>query len=139
MPSGLPQMPVHIDLLARCRSAERGMERQITSEMYRGTRAEARPMPMPASTRPAMMPVRLEAVAASSAPPSRGMASSSSVVLRPSESARPLPPRLPTAAPASRLLTTCNRHDMLISVCSSRGGPQREVCRQHEGIRIAVS
>ena len=64
-------------------------------------------MPMPETTRPATMEVRLLAVAASRAPASRGMAVSSSVALRPRESARPLPPRLPTAAPASRLLTTC--------------------------------
>ena len=94
-------------------------------------------MPMPDSTRPAMMPVRLEAVAASSAPPSRGMASSSKVVLRPSESARPLPPRLPTAAPASRLLTTCSRQHMLVKTCSKRRGPEGLLPGNMMALRLA--
>ena len=40
----------------------------LTSEMYRGTSAEARPMPMPQKTRPITMAVRLLAVPDTSAP-----------------------------------------------------------------------
>ena len=64
-------------------------------------------MPTPVSTRPASIPASPVAAALSSGPASMGTASSKKARRRPSESARLAPARLPTAAPASRLLTTC--------------------------------
>lgn len=66
-------------------------------------------MPTPVSTRPASMAGRPVAPALSSGPASRGTVSSRKARRLPRESARPLPAREPTAAPASRLLTTCAR------------------------------
>ena len=79
----------------------------LASEMYRGTRAEARPMPKPVMARPASMMVRLPARADSRGPRNRGMESSRKALRRPRLSARLCAVRLPTAAPASTVLTTC--------------------------------
>jgi len=76
------------------------------SEMYRGTSAEERPMPRPASSLPARMVVREVAQAHKREPARVGMTSRRRAFLRPKESARPLPAKLPMAAPARRLLTT---------------------------------
>lgn len=78
-----------------------------TSEMYRGTSAELRPMAMPARKRPATIMFRLVAAADSSGPASIGTAHSMKDRRRPSALAKPPPVRLPRAAPASVLLTTC--------------------------------
>lgn len=65
-------------------------------------------MPTPTAMRPATMPVRLEAVAESSAPMIMGTADRMRDMRRPRESASPLPVRLPAAAPARQLDTTWN-------------------------------
>lgn len=77
------------------------------SEMYKGTRAEDNPMPAPTATLPATMPHKLLAVAESKQPMKMGAAAKMRAFRRPKESARPLPVRLPTAAPARQLDTTC--------------------------------
>ena len=78
-----------------------------TSEIYRGTRAELSPMATPARKRPATIMLRLLAVADSSGPTSMGSAHSMKEARRPRASAKPPPVRLPRAAPARVLLTTC--------------------------------
>lgn len=75
--------------------------------MYRGTKAELRPIATPARNLPATMRFRLVAVADSRGPTSMGRAHSMKDRRRPRDSAKPPPVKLPSAAPASVLLTTC--------------------------------
>lgn len=89
----LPQMP-RIDVGA-------------TSEMYNGTRADARPIPKPQRNRPDRRAAGEVAVAQSAAPASSGTASTRNARNLPSESASTVPEREPKAAPASEMLTTC--------------------------------
>jgi hypothetical protein len=97
-----------VNILRPCRTSQTGLtfEGEI-SEMYKGTRADESPMPTPTKTRPATIAANPVAVAESSAPTNMGTAEAMSAFLRPSESARPLPVRLPTAAPARQAETTC--------------------------------
>ena len=74
--------------------------------MYKGTSAEDKPIPTPTATLPATIAHRLPAVAERRQPMIIGTAAKTSAFLRPKESARPLPVRLPTAAPARQLETT---------------------------------
>lgn len=64
-------------------------------------------MPAPVMARPAIMKAGEVARELIRGPMIRGAASSRKALRRPRRSARPLPPRLPTAAKARRLLTTC--------------------------------
>lgn len=81
-------------------------QRLRTSEMKRGTSPDARPMPMPTSTRPAIRRLNEFAEAHRKAPTSSGTTFSSRVPLRPYRCASLAPVRLPTAAPARQVLTT---------------------------------
>jgi hypothetical protein len=78
-----------------------------TSEMYSGTRAELRPIAMPARKRPAAIVAKLVAAADNSGPASMGSAHSMKEARRPKASAQAPPVRLPSAAPASVVDTTC--------------------------------
>ena len=65
-------------------------------------------MPKPAMARPAIRGTRLVAVADRRAPASKGTALAANAFFLPRLFASVLPLRLPMAAPASRLLTTCH-------------------------------
>lgn len=107
---------------AAVRSPTAAIQWAPTSEMYSGTSADDRPMPMPVSRRPASMPASPCALAHTRAPASIGMESSRKAFLRPRESARPEPATEPTAAPASTLLTTCGGQQRTThySMCAPR-------------------
>ena len=78
--------------------------------MYKGTKADDSPMPAPTATLPATIPHSPFAVAERRQPMKIGAAAQMSAFRRPSESARPLPVRLPTAAPSRQLDTTCTHN-----------------------------
>lgn len=84
-------------------------------------------MPTPVSSRPASIATSPVALALIRGPASMGTASSRKARRRPRESASPEPAREPTAAPASRLLTTC------FKLKRQGGGGERQVGSTHSG------
>jgi hypothetical protein len=102
--------------------------------MYRGTSAELRPIATPARKRPATITLRLVAAADSSGPASMGSAHSMKEVRRPNASAREPPVRLPTAAPARVLLTTCTTAagEIHLRVCHELQGRVPHAADEHD-------
>jgi hypothetical protein len=111
--------------------------------MYKGTSAELRPIATPAKKRPATITLRLVAAADSSGPASMGTAHNMKEARLPNASASDPPVRLPTAAPARVLLTTCTTAAAAQTVAALQdgnesSGPYRPVLDVSQSMNAAA-